>query len=60
MSKKIAIFGGITGQNGSYLSDFLINKKYITHSLVWKVKYDLTYGLNKTINFYKKNHVSII
>ena len=60
MSKKKSIFSRIKAKDESYISDFLINKKYIYHSLVWKVKYDLTYDLNKTINFYKKNHVSII
>ena len=29
MAKKIALIFGITGQDGSYLADFLLKKKYI-------------------------------
>ena len=38
----------------------LIDSKNAKKNFKWKVKYDLNYGLNKTINFYKKNYVSII
>ena len=31
--KKIALITGITGQDGAYLSEFLINKGYIVHGL---------------------------
>ena len=31
--KKIAFITGITGQDGSYLADFLLKKKYIVHGL---------------------------
>jgi GDPmannose 4,6-dehydratase len=31
MGKKIALITGINGQDGSYLSEFLINKGYIVH-----------------------------
>ena len=31
--KKIALIYGITGQDGSYLSEFLINKNYIVHGI---------------------------
>jgi GDPmannose 4,6-dehydratase len=31
--KKIALITGITGQDGSYLADFLIKKKYIVHGI---------------------------
>ena len=60
MSKKIILITKINGQDGSYLSDILINKIYKVNGLVWKVKNDLSYGLDKTINFFNKNHVSII
>ena len=33
MKKKIALIFGITGQDGSYLSEFLIKKKYIVHGV---------------------------
>ena len=31
--KKIALITGITGQDGSYLADFLLNKNYIVHGI---------------------------
>ncbi len=33
MKKKIAFITGITGQDGSYLAEFLLKKKYIVHGL---------------------------
>ena len=33
MKKKIALIFGITGQDGSYLADFLINKGYLVHGV---------------------------
>lgn len=33
MKKKIALIFGITGQDGSYLAQFLINKNYIVHGV---------------------------
>ena len=33
MKKKIAIIYGVTGQDGAYLSNFLINKNYIVHGV---------------------------
>jgi len=32
--KKIALIFGVTGQDGSYLSDFLLKKKYIVHGVI--------------------------
>ncbi len=32
-SKKIALITGVTGQDGSYLADFLLNKNYIVHGI---------------------------
>jgi GDPmannose 4,6-dehydratase len=34
MSKKIAFITGITGQDGSYLADMLLEKNYIVHGLI--------------------------
>ena len=31
--KKIALITGVTGQDGSYLAEFLLNKKYIVHGV---------------------------
>ena len=33
-SKKIALIAGITGQDGSYLAEFLINRNYLVHGIV--------------------------
>ncbi|CAM8367395.1 Gmd GDP-D-mannose dehydratase [Candidatus Methylopumilus planktonicus] len=33
MSKKIALITGITGQDGSYLAEFLLEKGYIVHGI---------------------------
>jgi GDPmannose 4,6-dehydratase len=32
--KKIALITGITGQDGSYLAEFLLKKKYIVHGII--------------------------
>ena len=31
---KIALITGVTGQDGSYLSEFLIKKKYVVHGII--------------------------
>ena len=31
--KKVALITGITGQDGAYLAEFLLNKKYIVHGI---------------------------
>ena len=33
MNKKVALITGITGQDGSYLAEFLLKKKYIVHGI---------------------------
>ena len=33
MNNKIALIFGVTGQDGSYLADFLLKKKYIVHGV---------------------------
>ena len=34
MKKKIALIFGITGQDGAYLSKFLLKKKYVVHGVI--------------------------
>ena len=34
MKKKVALIFGVTGQDGSYLSEFLLNKKYEVHGVI--------------------------
>ena len=33
MSKKVALITGVTGQDGAYLSEFLLNKNYFVHGV---------------------------
>jgi len=33
MNKKVALITGVTGQDGSYLSEFLLDKNYIVHGI---------------------------
>ena len=33
MKKKVALITGITGQDGSYLAEFLLKKNYIVHGI---------------------------
>ena len=33
MNKKKALITGITGQDGSYLAEFLLKKNYIVHGI---------------------------
>ena len=33
MKKKVALIFGVTGQDGSYLSRFLLSKNYIVHGV---------------------------
>ena len=36
MKKKIALITGITGQDGSYLAEFLLKKNYVVHGVIRK------------------------
>ena len=35
-SKKTALITGVTGQDGSYLSEFLLEKGYDVHGSIWR------------------------
>ena len=49
MKKKILILG-VTGQDGSYLLDFLIKKKYQVHGLIRKSATGNTKNIEHVIN----------
>ena len=34
MKRKVALITGITGQDGFYLAEFLLNKKYLVHGII--------------------------
>jgi GDPmannose 4,6-dehydratase len=33
MAKRVALITGVTGQDGAYLAEFLLNKRYIVHGI---------------------------
>ena len=35
--KKIALITGVTGQDGSYLAEFLLKKNYLVHGIKKKI-----------------------
>ncbi len=45
--RKVALITGITGQDGSYLAEFLLGKGYIVHGLVRRVSQPLPDYLNR-------------
>ena len=48
--KKVALITGITGQDGAYLSEFLLKKNYIVHG----IKDDLHYLIHRELIIYTK------
>ena len=49
-SKKKALIFGVTGQDGSYLSEFLLNKNYIVHGVKRKSSSFNTDRINHIFN----------
>ena len=57
--KKIALITGVTGQDGSYLAEFLLKKNYIVHGLVRRVALeDENHRLWRIRHLVKKNNPS--
>lgn len=50
MKNKVALITGITGQDGSYLAEFLLEKNYIVHGLVRRSSLLNTDRINKAIS----------
>lgn len=50
MSSKVAIITGITGQDGAYLAELLLNKGYIVYG---------TYRRSSSVNFWRINELGI-
>lgn len=50
MSKKVALITGITGQDGSYLAEFLLEKGYEVHGLVRRASISNTGRIDHLIN----------
>ena len=58
MKKKIALIFGITGQDGSYLAEFLIKKNYIVHGVKRRSSSPNTERIDHifdSVNFKSKN-----
>ena len=63
MKKKIALITGITGQDGSYLAEFLLKKNYIIHGIKRRSSSENTERLDHifdSINFNNKNFFYIM
>jgi GDPmannose 4,6-dehydratase len=54
MKKKIALIYGVTGQDGAYLSKFLLNKNYIVHGIKRRSSSLNTFRID---DIYKDPHV---
>ena len=54
MKKKIAFITGITGQDGSYLAEFLLGKNYIVHGLLRRTSILNIDRIQDAINKYEK------
>lgn len=50
---RIALITGITGQDGSYLADFLLGKGYVVHGIIRRASTFNTYRIN---HLYKDRH----
>ncbi len=55
MTKKIALITGITGQDGSYLAEFLLQKGYEVHGLIRRSS---TFNTHRIDHIYQDNHES--
>ena len=53
MSKKIALITGITGQDGSYLADFLLEKGYEVHGLIRRSS---SFNTHRLDHIYQDSH----
>ncbi len=55
MKKKIAFITGITGQDGSYLAEFLLKKKYTVHGLLRRTSSLNIDRIQDLVNKYEKS-----
>lgn len=50
MTQKIALISGVTGQDGSYLSDLLLGKGYVVHGIMRRTSFPNTNRIDHLIN----------
>lgn len=55
MAKKIALITGITGQDGSYLAEFLLDKGYEVHGIKRRAS---SFNTERVDHIYQDNHVN--
>jgi GDPmannose 4,6-dehydratase len=55
MKKKVALITGVTGQDGSYLVPFLLEKDYIVHGIIRRSS---TFNTSRLEHLYKDRHYS--
>ncbi|CAH8637190.1 unnamed protein product [Heterobilharzia americana] len=53
--KKVALITGITGQDGSYLAEFLLSKNYIVHGIIRRSS---SFNTSRVNHVYEKNKSS--
>ena len=56
MNKKKALITGITGQDGSYLAEFLLKKNYIVHGIKRKSS---SYNTDRINMIYENKNLKI-
>jgi GDPmannose 4,6-dehydratase len=56
MSRKVALITGITGQDGSYLAEFLLSKDYEVHGLIRRSS---TFNTSRIDHIYEDPHASM-
>ena len=54
MTKKIALISGITGQDGSYLAEFLLEKSYIVHGIKRRAS---SFNTQRVDHIYQDPHI---
>ena len=60
MSKKVALITGITGQDGSYLAELLLNKDYEVHGFVRRITNRIYPNINHIIYKLHLHYVDIV
>ena len=58
-NQKTALITGITGQDGSYLAELLLNKGYVVHGLIRKSSHINTNNIDHLLN-HKKHSTNLI
>ena len=54
MKKKVALITGVTGQDGSYLAEFLLKKNYIVHGIKRRAS---SINTNRIDHIYQDPHI---